>query len=163
MKTKNKPKPQSQDVLKRMEENPMNDLDLMNEEELAILKPQSQKGAICGDGMCPYVPCKDFPKCKHTHSQEEENKIFEEVRIHRGFAEFEEAKERGINIRQLFGKYQHIFSSKKGKISLVLLKDYLFDGNEFWEIYCLEGNLFEDTERFDTKEKAVEKIREILK
>lgn len=21
--------------------------------------------AICGDGMCPYVPCKDFPKCSH--------------------------------------------------------------------------------------------------
>lgn len=20
---------------------------------------------ICGDGMCPYVPCKDYPKCKH--------------------------------------------------------------------------------------------------
>lgn len=23
------------------------------------------KGAICGDGMCPYVPCMDYPKCKH--------------------------------------------------------------------------------------------------
>jgi hypothetical protein len=22
-------------------------------------------GAICGDGMCPYVPCSKFPKCTH--------------------------------------------------------------------------------------------------
>ena len=22
--------------------------------------------AICGDGMCPYVPCKDYPDCKHV-------------------------------------------------------------------------------------------------
>ena len=22
-------------------------------------------GAICGDGMCPYNPCKDYPKCIH--------------------------------------------------------------------------------------------------
>jgi len=21
--------------------------------------------AICGDGMCPYVPCKDYPYCEH--------------------------------------------------------------------------------------------------
>jgi len=20
---------------------------------------------ICGDGMCPYVPCKDYPECNH--------------------------------------------------------------------------------------------------
>ena len=21
---------------------------------------------ICCDGLCPYVPCKDYPKCRHT-------------------------------------------------------------------------------------------------
>ena len=21
--------------------------------------------AICGDGMCPYIPCKNCPNCKH--------------------------------------------------------------------------------------------------
>lgn len=21
--------------------------------------------AICGDGLCPYVPCKDYPNCEH--------------------------------------------------------------------------------------------------
>jgi len=26
---------------------------------------KEQNGAICGDGMCPYVPCKDYPKCRH--------------------------------------------------------------------------------------------------
>lgn len=88
--------------------------------------------------------------------------ITEQIQIHRGYAEWEEAKERGINIRQLFGKYQHIFSSEKGKISLVLLKDYLFDGRDTWEIYCLEGKLFEDVERFDTKEEAKKRVRELL-
>ena len=28
-----------------------------------------RSGAICGNGMCPYVPCKDFPKCNHTKKQ----------------------------------------------------------------------------------------------
>ena len=23
-------------------------------------------GAICGDGMCPYIPCVNYPKCKHV-------------------------------------------------------------------------------------------------
>lgn len=22
-------------------------------------------GAICGNGMCPYIPCVEFPKCQH--------------------------------------------------------------------------------------------------
>ena len=22
-------------------------------------------GAVCGAGMCPYIPCVDFPKCEH--------------------------------------------------------------------------------------------------
>jgi hypothetical protein len=89
--------------------------------------------------------------------------MFEEVRIHKGYAEWEEAKEKGIDIPQLFGKYQHIFYSEKGKISLIQLKDYFLKGKDFWEIYCLEGNLFEDTERFDTKEEAVERVTELLK
>lgn len=25
--------------------------------------------AICSDGMCPYIPCKEFPKCKHIEEQ----------------------------------------------------------------------------------------------
>ena len=26
---------------------------------------EKETGAICGDGMCPYIPCKDYPNCKH--------------------------------------------------------------------------------------------------
>ena len=28
-----------------------------------------QTGAICGDGMCPYVPCLKFPECNHWKEQ----------------------------------------------------------------------------------------------
>jgi len=31
-------------------------------------------GAICGDGMCPYIPCKDCPVCVHFKNWEKENK-----------------------------------------------------------------------------------------
>jgi hypothetical protein len=84
-----------------------------------------------------------------------------ETRIHKGYAEWELAKERGHEIPLIFGKYQFIYSSKKGKISLILLKKY-FCGIDTWEIYCLKGDLFEDVERFDTKEEAEKRIREIL-
>lgn len=88
--------------------------------------------------------------------------ITEEIKIHRGYVEWEEMKERKITIPQCFGKYQHIFSSEKGKISLILLMNCLWDVKEYWEIYCLNGNLFEDVERFDTKEEAVKRINELL-
>lgn len=26
-------------------------------------------GAICGDGMCPYVPCINYPKCNHREAE----------------------------------------------------------------------------------------------
>ena len=32
-----------------------------------------QSGAICGDGMCPYIPCEKFPECNHV------NKVFERI------------------------------------------------------------------------------------
>lgn len=85
-----------------------------------------------------------------------------EVRIHRGYAEFELAREKGHKIEEIFGKYQFIFSSEKGKISLIQLKNYWYDGKDVWEIYSLEGDLFEDTERFDTKEEAEVRVRELL-
>jgi len=30
-------------------------------------------GAICGDGMCPYVPCVNYPDCKHVEEIENED------------------------------------------------------------------------------------------
>jgi hypothetical protein len=61
------------------------------------------------------------------------------------------------------GKYQYIFSSRKGMISLIELKDYISGTNAIqWEIYCLKGNLFEDVKRFATKEDAKDRIRQLL-
>ena len=57
------------------------------------------------------------------------------------------------------GKYQYTYSSKYGKISLIKLKDTF--GCD-WEMYCLEGNLFRDIEKFKTKREAVIKIKELL-
>jgi len=80
---------------------------------------------------------------------------------HKGYKEFLDAKKRGIKINQYFGQWQYIFSEKKNKISLVRLF-HPFTEHWFWEIYCLEGDLFEDVERFITKKKAEIRIKEIL-
>jgi len=61
-----------------------------------------------------------------------------------------------------FGSDQHIYSSSKGKISCVFLKNYLLDNRDFYEIYCLEGDLFEGVERFLTLKEAEEKVAEYL-
>ena len=84
--------------------------------------------------------------------------------IHKGYEEFLRANKEGYKIRQLFGKWHYIFSSEKGEISLVLLKDYGFKyGEDLWEIYELSNNkLFEDVERFKTKKEAEKRIRKLL-
>jgi len=64
-------------------------------------------------------------------------------------------------LRETFGKFQYIYSSEKGRISLILLKDYFKKGNDIWEIFS-GGDLFEDTERFATKKKAEKRISEVL-
>jgi hypothetical protein len=61
-----------------------------------------------------------------------------------------------------FGKWQYIFSSEKGEVSLIELLNYFGDGVDLWEIYCLKGNLFEDVERFPTKKEAEETISKLL-
>ena len=33
------------------------------------------EGAICGDGMCPYIPCETFPDCIHFKDFLYDNKI----------------------------------------------------------------------------------------
>jgi len=62
-----------------------------------------------------------------------------------------------------FGADRHTYSSDKGRISMVLLKNYFLNGRNFWEIYCLEGNLFEDVERFNTIEEAEQQVAKYLK
>lgn len=85
-----------------------------------------------------------------------------EIRIHSGFAEFKEAIAEGIQIQQLFGEYQYIYSSKKGKISLVKLKD-IFPDRWYWEILSIgKKEVFKYTERFEKRHHAIKRIRELL-
>ena len=81
-------------------------------------------------------------------------------RMHNGYKEFKEANKQGIKINQYFGAYQYLYSLDGCEISLVRLKDP-FRNVWFWEIYCLQGDLFEGSERFATKGKAEIRIKEI--
>jgi hypothetical protein len=58
----------------------------------------------------------------------------------------------------------YIYESDKGdkKISLVELPNYFLDTKTLWEIYCLKGQIFQDIERFSSKEEAEERIKELL-
>ena len=85
--------------------------------------------------------------------------IHVEKRIHPVYEELREMK----TIRPIIGKYQYIYSTEKGKISLIVLPDYFHDGIDLWEIYVLEGKFFDDVERFGTKEEAVKRIKSLLK
>jgi len=76
--------------------------------------------------------------------------------VHNGYKELENSP------YKIFGKYQYIYTSDKGVISLIKLINYFRDGKDLWEIYCLEGKLFEDVERFDTKKEAVVKTKKYL-
>jgi hypothetical protein len=84
-------------------------------------------------------------------------------RIHKGWEEFEKAKTKIPTLSNHFGKYQYIYSSDKGEISLVFLPNYFRDGVNFWEICCLSGpKLFIDVERFYSKKQAEKRIRRLL-
>ena len=85
-----------------------------------------------------------------------------EKRIHNIFKECEKARKLGAKMPNPMGKYQYIFSNSKGKISLINeLREHNNSPN-FWEIYCLKGDLFEDCERFTTKKEAIKKVKEYL-
>lgn len=91
-----------------------------------------------------------------------------ERKIHRGWAEFDKIKDRLTKMGKedmisYFGKYQYVYNSPKGMISLVKFNNYFKKGDNFWEIYCLRGNLFLETLRFLTKKKAEEEIWRLLK
>lgn len=67
------------------------------------------------------------------------------------------------HVRHFEGKYQYIFESNKGKISMIeLMNAFYAETNQIWEIYCLEGDLFEDIERFPTRREAKKRIMELL-
>jgi hypothetical protein len=52
--------------------------------------------------------------------------------------------------RPIIGKWQYVIESNRGIISIVELPDYFMDGVTLWEMYCMEGNLFEGERRFMT-------------
>lgn len=80
-------------------------------------------------------------------------------KIHRGYKEWEDSQ---VPFRQIFGKWHYIYSSDKGEISLIQLPNYFMDGKTIWEIYSLEGDLFEGVERFTTKREAEVQIKKYL-
>ena len=52
-----------------------------------------------------------------------------------------------------------IFTGEKGQISLLPPNHFTFG---MYEIYCLEGDLIDDTERYSSKQEALERISELL-
>ena len=62
------------------------------------------------------------------------------------------------------GKFQHVYSSDKGEISLIKLLNYGFGNKQdIWEIHELSAkNLFQGVERFGSKRLAEVRIKELL-
>ena len=86
-----------------------------------------------------------------------------EKKIHKGWQELESLrKEQPDLFPSIIGKDHFTYEANKGKISLITLPDYMYDGKTLWEIYCLKGDLFEDCERFDSQKEAEKKIEELL-
>lgn len=83
---------------------------------------------------------------------------------HSIYKEWNKAKEqyKEMKLPLLVDRWQYRYSTGKGTISLIKLLNYFNDNKDFWEIYCLDGNLFEDVERFDTKTEAEVRIKELL-
>ncbi|MCG3218558.1 MAG: hypothetical protein KAR35_06115 [Candidatus Heimdallarchaeota archaeon] len=88
------------------------------------------------------------------------DKIEIEVRTHAGFTEFEIAKKKAINISRFFGRHQFLYRRNGNEISLIETK--AFEGRWCWEIYCIKGKLFEDTQRFPSKQEADDYIIALL-
>ena len=92
--------------------------------------------------------------------------------IHQGWKEFEELEKRkkipkNISnvLHQHFGKWQYVYRSEKGKISLIRIAIPTFEKLNkeewVWEMWS-EEKLFPDTMRFRTKEEAEKAIRGYL-
>lgn len=92
-------------------------------------------------------------------------KIKVEQRVHKMWEEWDklsqEKKDKFAHKKGWVDKWQYIYSSPKGEISLIILLDYFKEGDTY-EIYCVKGKLFTDTRRFDTKEEAEKFIEERL-
>lgn len=63
------------------------------------------------------------------------------------------------NFPNLLGD-SHRYATDKGEISLL---HPCYATMEMFEIYCTDGELFDDIERYDTLEQAEDRINELLK
>lgn len=87
--------------------------------------------------------------------------------IHKAWAERKEAVKKGAKIRRLVGKWQYIYRSKKGEVSLIQILPAM-DRKFIWELGYYPGKDIADgegdmeIERFSTKKEAYERVREIL-
>lgn len=88
------------------------------------------------------------------------DKIEIEVRTHKGFEEHERAIKKGHKIKLFFGRHQFLYRRNGNEISLVELTD--LSDRWWWEIYCLKGKIFEDTQRFMSKQEADNHIIALL-
>jgi len=92
--------------------------------------------------------------------------IIQEKRIHKIWRELDDARQTdpSFNVRNIVGKYQYLYSKDNCSISLIELPNYFSDGKDLWEIHQVKGDteLFEDVERFDTKEEAEIEIMKYL-
>jgi len=86
-----------------------------------------------------------------------------EKRIHKGWQEYEDKIKGKVDIEPMFKKWQYLLSKDGITISMVEFTPRMY-GEFSWEIYQIEGKpqLFEDVERFMSKEKAEERIKELL-
>ncbi len=85
--------------------------------------------------------------------------------VHKAYQEFQDSRKKGHKIPQIVGKYHYIFSNSKGEISMMKQMRNYNNMPDFWEIYCLVGDLFKDTERFygkDGKKEAIKKVKKYL-
>jgi hypothetical protein len=71
-------------------------------------------------------------------------------------------KDRHTSSGPIIGKWEYNIESSKGKISIVEFPDYFKDGRPLWKIYCLEGQLFENVEKFDSYDKAESAVKKYL-
>ena len=87
-----------------------------------------------------------------------------EKREHATYKEFQRAKKEYKNFKLplIIDRWQYIYSTEKGKISLIKLLNYFKEGEDLWEIYALKGNLFDDVERFNSKKEAEKRIKLLL-
>ena len=90
------------------------------------------------------------------------------TREHNGYTEYHHLPEGSIPYPCMFGQWHYIYESDKGQISLVELYNHIFSDPEdrttpMWEIMAIKGdNLFDDVERYKTREQAEVRIKELL-